>query len=356
MPQVNLAAPSVAVREIRLNTITGYAGTAADIVSRSRGDAVHGNGTAQDAGCTGHGDGTGRGCATGAGGRGAALTEKSRSFSQCLGCSTSNAACMVTLVQDGAVISHGPVGCSTCLHEFAFTYRVNAPLRGIEKPTQRHVYSTNLSEDETVFGGTDKLTATIHEVYERDRPSVIFIITTCASGIIGDDVEGAANDAQEELGIPVVAIFCEGFRSKVWTSGFDAAYHGVARKLIEPARPPEQRLDAQGRAQKPFVNVINFWGSDVFTPWFERFGARANYITPYSTLETLRRSSEALASVQICTTLGSYLTGALEQVYDVPALRAAPPYGVVGTDRWLRSLGELFGQPEVAEELIAEGH
>ena len=317
MPQVNLKVPAVAVREVRLGTITGFEGTAEGLVGQSR--------------CGG-------------------LQERSRSFTQCLGCSTSNAACMVTLVQDGAVISHGPVGCSTCLHEFAFTYRVNAPLRGIEKPTQRHVYSTNLTEDETVFGGNEKLATTIREVYERDHPNVIFIITTCASGIIGDDVEGAANDAEEELGIPVVAIFCEGFRSKVWTSGFDAGYHGIARKLVKPPRPADERP----AGDIPFINVINFWGSDIFSRWFERFGVRPNFITPYSTLATLERCSEALTSVQVCTTLGSYLSGALEQEYGVPILRAAPPYGIPATERWLRELGKQLGKPEVAEQLIAD--
>ncbi|MDR2108842.1 MAG: hypothetical protein LBP28_05225 [Coriobacteriales bacterium] len=325
MPEVNLKVPAVAVREIRLSTITGYAGTAENLVHRSR--------------CGG-------------------LGEQERGFSQCLGCSTSNAACMVTLVQDGAVISHGPVGCSTCLHEFAFTYRVNAPLRGIDSPTPRHVYSTNLTEEETVFGGNEKLAATIREVFERDAPNVIFIITTCASGIIGDDVEGIANDAEAELGLPVVAIFCEGFRSKVWTSGFDAGYHGIARKLIKPPRPLEERytLDENGAKipDRPFINVINFWGSDVFSRWFEPFGAVPRFITPYSTLASLQTAGEAIASVQICTTLGSYLSGALEQGFAVPALRAAPPYGRAATDRWLRELGRLLGQPEVAERLIAE--
>ncbi|MDR1013654.1 MAG: hypothetical protein LBL86_01555 [Coriobacteriales bacterium] len=308
-PTVNLKVPAVAVREVRLNTITGFEGSAEALVRES---------------CQG------------------GPSERERSFTQCLGCSTGNAACMVTLEQDGVVISHGPVGCSACLHEFAFTYRVNAPLRGVERPTQRHIYSTNLTEDETVFGGNEKLAAAIREVYGRERPNVVFIITTCASGIIGDDVEGVANEAEEELGIPVVAIFCEGFRSKVWTSGFDAGYHGIARKLIKPPRK-----------KRPVVNVINFWGSDVFTRWFEPLGVEASYLTPYATLDSLEHASEALASVQICTTLGSYLSGVLEREFGVPALRAAPPYGVPATERWLRALGELLGRPEAVERIIA---
>ncbi|MDR3052435.1 MAG: hypothetical protein LBU48_01050 [Coriobacteriales bacterium] len=310
MPKINLDVPAVAVREVRLNTITGFQGTAGELVTAAR--------------CGG-------------------MPDRSRSFSQCLGCGTAQAACMVTLVQDGAVISHGPVGCSSCLHEFAFTYRVNAPQRGVEKPTQRKIYSTNLNEEDTVFGGNQKLEETIRTVYDRDRPKAIFIITTCASGIIGDDVEGVASDVESEIGIPVVAIFCEGFRSKVWTSGFDAGYHGVARKLLKP--PTERRK---------IINVINFWGSDVFTKWFRRFGYEANFITPYATVDSLAHASEAVASVQACATLGSYLSSALEQEFGVKAIRNAAPHGIPATDRWLRELGELLEQPEVAERIIEE--
>ncbi len=310
MSTINLKTPSVSVREVRLGTITAFQGDAQDLVERSH--------------CGG-------------------LKDKKRSFSQCLGCSTSNAACTTILIQDAAVISHGPVGCSTCLHEFAFTYRVNAPLRGVEKPTQRKVYSTNLTEKDTIYGGLVKLENTIREVYKRADPHVIFVLTTCASGIIGDDVESVTNSLEEELGIPIVAIFCEGFRSKLWTSGFDAGYHGIARKLIKPA---EKKSNT--------INVINFWGSDVFNEWFGRLGYKANYITPYSTLESLQHSSEAACTVQACATLGSYLATALDQEFGVPELKNSPPYGIAQTERWFRELGQILGKEKEVEELLAE--
>ena len=310
MSTVNLSLPAVQIREIRIHSITGYQGTAEDLVQQSA----------------------------------CGLKDKSRSFSQCLGCATTKAACMTILIQDSAVISHGPVGCASCLHEFAFTYRVNAPQRGVEQPTQRRIFSTNLQEKDTVYGGNQKLAQGIREVYQRTGARAIFVLTTCAAGIIGDDVESVCTEAEEELGVPVVAIFCEGFRSKVWTTGFDAAYHGIARKLIDPAR--ERRTDR--------INVINFWGSDVFADWFEPFGAVPNYITPYSTVNTLRHSSEAAATVQVCSTLGSYLGAVLEQDFGVPEVPAAPPYGVAQTDRWFRALGKTLGKEDVAEQIIAE--
>lgn len=310
MSKINLSLPEVQIREIRINSITGYQGDAKELVE------------AREFG----------------------LKDKERSFSQCLGCATSKAACMTVLIQDAAVISHGPVGCASCLHEFAFTHRVNYPLRGIERPTPRRIFSTNLKEKDTVYGGNIKLANTIREVYERTHANAIFVLTTCAAGIIGDDVESVCNEAEEELGIPVVAIFCEGFRSKVWTTGFDAAYHGIARKLIQKPR----------RRRDDMINVINFWGSDVFYEWFAPFGAKPNYIIPFSTVNGLKYASEAAATVQACSTLGSYLGAVLEQDFGVPEIPAAPPYGIAQTDRWFRALGKILGKEEIAEKIIAE--
>ncbi|MDR1639587.1 MAG: nitrogenase [Clostridiales bacterium] len=310
MTTINLKAAELASRERRLGSITGFSGTAEELVTQSR--------TCE-------------------------LKDKPRAFSQCLGCSTSNAACTTILIQDAATISHGPIGCASCLHDFAFTYRVDAQRRGLTNVGQRKIYSTNLTERDTIYGGAEKLEEAIREVYQRAKPSAIFIITTCASGIIGDDVEGVAQAMQKELEIPVAAVFCEGFRSKMWTTGFDAGYHGIARSVI---KKPQRKRD--------IINVINFWGTDIFSEWFAPFGMKPNYITPYSTIESLSQASEARATVQACSTLGSYLGAVLEQEFGVPEIKTSPPYGMPQTDRWFAALGELLGQPETAAQVLAE--
>ncbi|MDR2741971.1 MAG: nitrogenase [Treponema sp.] len=311
MSEINLKAGHAQIRETRLGSITGYAGSAGDLVCCAR------RGT---------------------------LRDKSRSFSQCMGCSTSNAACTVILIRDAAVISHGPLGCAGCLHEFAFTYQVNGIHRNVVNPEQRRIFTTNITERDTVYGGEQKLADTIRDVYRRVNPAAIFVITTCASGIIGDDVEGIADEAEEELGIPVGAIFCEGFRSKIWTSGFDSGYHGIARKLIK--KPVKKQED--------MVNIINFWGADIFAEWFKRLGLRTNYLTPYASVAQIASSSEAACTIQICATLGSYLGAALEQEFGVPEIKVPAPYGIVQTERWFRELGRMTGREDVAEIFLRE--
>ncbi|MDR2176069.1 MAG: hypothetical protein LBO82_09085 [Synergistaceae bacterium] len=311
MSTVNLKAAEVQVRENRLGSITAFRGTAAELVRCAR-------------------------CGE--------LNDSTRSFSQCMGCSVTTATCAVALIQDSALISHGSVGCAGYLHDFAFTYRVNGAHRGVADPRQRRIFSTNMDEHDTVYGGNEKLAAAIREVYERVKPNVIFIVTSCASGIIGDDVQGIADEAEREIGIPVSPVFCEGFRSRIWTSGFDAGYHGVARKLIKPA----------AKKQPDLVNIVNFWGSDVFGEWFRRLGLRANYLTPYATVEQIEKSSEAAATVQICSSLGSYLGAALEQEFGVPEISVSPPYGIDQTEKWFRELGKMTGREAEVETFLRE--
>ena len=311
MSTVNLQAPEVPIRELRLGSITGFAGTAQELVSSCRGGG---------------------------------LRDQPRSFSQCMGCSSGNAICQLSMIRDTAVVNHAPVGCAGDFFEFNFVYRVGQMERDLPNRNGRY-FNTNIQEKDTIFGATQRLADTIREAHRRVQPKAIFVTTSCASGIIGDDVESVCDELAEELGIPVVACYCEGFKSRIWTTGFDSAYHAVARKIVKPAQTRSNR-----------VNIINFWGSHIFDELLGRLGYEADYIMPFSTIEQLERISEAAATIQICPTLGTYLGAALEQVHGVPEIKAPPAYGIAGTDHWMRELGRVLDRAEEIEKIIAEEH
>lgn len=310
MSKVNLDLPSVPIRELRLGSITAFSGTAKELVERSHEGA---------------------------------LKETPRHFSQCMGCSSGQAFCQLSMITDAVVVNHAPVGCMGDAFGFNFVYRVGQMERGLPAAIGRY-YSTNLTERDTIFGGLKKLAKTVRLAYEREQPKAIFITTSCASGIIGDDVDNEADKLTKELGIPVVACFCEGFRSRIWTSGFDSAYHAIVRRLVQP---PRQKTNK--------VNIINFWGSHIFDELLESIGYEAQYIVPFCKVEELKYISEAAATIQVCPTLGTYLGAALEQVYGVPEIKAPPAYGLAGTDEWLRELGRVLHREEAMERRIQEG-
>lgn len=307
---INLRDPAVELRENRLGTITGYQGDALDLCRKSQ------NGI---------------------------LKEQERTFSQCISCSANQVKNQLIFIQDAALVEHGPAGCSGDVPSRNLVGRSGRKQRGLPVHNINYI-NTNLTEEDMIYGGKAKLEYAIREATRRFNPKAIFVTTTCPSAIIGDDVNGICEEAEEKIGIPVIAIFCEGFRSRVWATGFDAAYHGILRKIVKPAR--YQRTDV--------VNVINFQGKDVFTPLLEKIGLKPNFIVPYTTIEQLSHISEAAASLQICSTLGTYLAAGLEEHFGVPEVKAPAPYGIAGTDAYLRELGRLVHKEKEVEQLIAE--
>jgi nitrogenase molybdenum-iron protein alpha chain len=308
--KINVDLAEAPIRETRLGSITGYSGTAAELCRKS---------------CDG------------------SLRERERSFTQAATCASVTAICQLAMIRDAAVVNHGALGCAGDFANFNFINRAGQVKRG-RRLRNAHLINSNILEDDIVFGGEAKLKGAIRGAYERFSPRVIFITTSCASGIIGDDVSGIADELERELGIPLVPVSCEGFRSQVWASGFDAAYHAILRRVVKP--PHQKREDV--------VNVINFWGDDIFTELFGRLGLVPNFVVPFSDVDQLERLSEARATVQICPTLGTYLAAGLEQQYGVVEVKAPPPYGLEPTDRWLRELGKVTGREVEVEALIAQ--
>ena len=206
--------------------------------------------------------------------------------------------CQAGNVRDAVLIQHSPIGCGTGQVIYNSIFRNGLAMRGL--PVQSlHLISTNLSERDMVFGGAAKLERTIRDAWERHHPKAIFIASSCSTAIIGDDIDSIAAALEAEIGIPVIPLHCEGFKSKHWSTGFDATQHGILRQIVR--KNPEKKQD-------DLINVINLWGTDVFTPMLGELGLRVNYVVDMATVDELAQLSEAAATVTFCYTLGSYMS------------------------------------------------
>jgi nitrogenase molybdenum-iron protein alpha chain len=310
MTQLNLNQSNFLCREQRLGAITGYDGTAADLAQRSR-------------------EGT--------------LCNRRRTFTQCGTCASQTAICQVSLIQDAAVVNHAPLGCAGDFVGFNLIHR-NGRIKRNLPPANAQIISSNLTEREAVFGGAAKLEEALRAAYDRFHPKALFVTASCAAAITGEDVDGVAEKLEQEFDIPIAAVHCEGFRSQVWATGFDAAYHAILRKIVKP--PKIKRPEV--------VNVVTFWGNDVFTELFSPMGLVANPVVPFATVERLQQMSESAATVQMCPTLGTYLGAGLELKYGVPEVKAPPPYGIAGADAWLRALAATVGKTTEVEAVIRD--
>ena len=123
-------------------------------------------------------------------------------------------------------------------------------------------YSTDLDESDIINGGASKLEEAIIKADRRHRPTAI-ILSTCAPGIIGDDIDEVVGRLQAEVTAALIPVHCEGFKTKISATAYDAVYHGIARSLnLEPELETEIIEDELKEMQRQWlksrtVNIFN---------------------------------------------------------------------------------------------------
>lgn len=309
---VNLNNSNLATRENRIGSITGYVGNLKDLASKSE--------------C-----GTLKGC--------------SRCFSQSSTCLSMCGLSQLAGIRDVAIIHHGPAGCSVTSAGSYYMSKVMSKKRNV---TSNTVYvGTDMNENDTIFGSTRVLKDVILKVNERYSPKAIFVSSSCATGIIGEDIDSIVDEVKEEISVPIVAVHCEGFKSRIWATGFDISDHAVLQAIVQPPRE---------NAKTNKIAFKNFFESarPEIIEMFKKFDLDPIFLYCNSTVEELSHLSECIATTCICGTLGNYLGNALEEKYNVPYVRSINQCGIKGFETWLREIGKVTNRSEVIEEYIKE--
>jgi nitrogenase molybdenum-iron protein alpha chain len=303
-----LSKPSSNVREARLGSITGYHGCVSDLVERSACGEIR---------------------------------NRERCFSQSSMCLSMCAIGQLLAIRDVAVIYHAPSGCCASAAGTAVLSQQIAARIG--EANRSVLVGTDLDENDTVFGAIASLRKIALETFNTHHPRALFLASSCVSGVIGEDIDSLAGELREELGIPVESVHCEGFKSRIWASGFDAADHAVLRGIVKP--PKEKR---------PVINFKNFFESHrpQIAEIFAELGVKPQFLYMNSTVEELEHLSESLATVCVCGTLGTYLGNGLEELYGVPYVRTINFSGLAGFETWLRKIGETIGREAEAEAYL----
>ena len=202
--KINLDDATCPNREERANGINVYYGKASDLLK----DARAGN-----------------------------LKQCDRKFQQTSGCTLNfYLTVRVNSIRNATIIYHAPVGCSSPSLGYREMFQHIPASMGAPETFDLHWMTTNLNEKDMVYGATDKLRVAILEAQRRYDPKAIFVLTSCASGIIGEDIEGTVNDVQPQVRARIVPIHCEGIRSRLVQTGYDAFWHAVLNTWYESRR------------------------------------------------------------------------------------------------------------------------
>ena len=275
-----------------------------------------------------------------------------RTFETSIQCQEINSmSCLMTL-NDAVFVVHSPLGCVGCTSMAVEWYRVGQARRGVKVIKDPRIIVTNLDSKSVVFGGEAKLREAVHKAIDRYSPKMIFVFSSCACAIIGDDLDAITDSLQEETGVPVIPIHCEGFKSRLFASGYDAAFMAIQKKLLPKEKP--EKIDNLINLFAPVT--VSYTDQIEMTRMLNAIGLDVNYFPYYSSLEGIERVPKAIASTSICKVFADEFMKQLEDQYDIPYSHTVMPVGVRNTDTWFRGVAKVTGKEKEVEEIIAREH
>ncbi|HEY3379890.1 MAG TPA: nitrogenase component 1 [Armatimonadota bacterium] len=294
--------------------------------------------------------------------RGCCLDDRERGFTQGSICPILPGMGMMSSIPDTVVLLHGAIGCGSCTHASTGNSRSGSNARwGKAKDTLW--LSTALDEADVIGGGEPKLEAAIREVDRRYRPASIIVVAGCVPGIIGDDIDGVATRVQPTVSAKILAVHCEGFKTKIWATAYDAVYHAIGRNLLEV--PEEAAIDEtdevavfrEAQRRRRTVNLMNVSSMGradelELTRLLNALGLEVNVFPVFSRPEEMYKVTQAALSISTCPTHDDYIMQHLQEKYGIPYLLKHMPIGIENTHQWLRDIAACFDLREQAETLI----
>jgi nitrogenase molybdenum-iron protein alpha chain len=253
-------------------------------------------------------------------------------------------------IHDIVHITHGPIGCAF----YSWLSR-----RNLAKPHHegavnflQYCMSTDMQEEEIVFGGEKKLAQACREAFAIFKPRAIAIYSTCPVGLIGDDVHSVARKMSEELGINVCAFSCEGYKGVSQSAGHHIANNGVFKHMVG-------RLDME--QTNPFsINVLGEYniGGDAWEidTLLRKCGIHVvSTLSGDVTYDQVCSAHTANLNVVMCHRSINYMAQMMETKFGIPWFKVNF-IGANSTAKSLRKIGQFFGDKALIdriEEVIA---
>ena len=108
-------------------------------------------------------------------------------------------------ITDVAHLVHGPIACEGNSWD-------NRGAKSSGSRLYRTGFTTDINENDVVFGGEKRLFKSIKEIIEKYDPPAVFVYQTCVPAMIGDDIDAVCKAASEKFGKPVIPVNFAGLR------------------------------------------------------------------------------------------------------------------------------------------------
>jgi nitrogenase molybdenum-iron protein alpha chain len=279
------------------------------------------------------------------------LESAERSFSQGTICLLIPALAIINSFPQTAVLLHGAAGCGTVTHSQNTVVRMGSAARQ-GKAREVLWFTTALQEMDVVNGGERKLEQAIREIDRQYSPKFLVVVTTCVPGIIGDDVDTLIEQIRTEISAVILPVHCEGFKTSIWATAYDAVYHTIGRNLLDP--PEGEPSTGTNPRLVNLMNISSMGRVDELE--LERLlgglDLEVNIFPGFAEPGGMYRATRAALSISTCPTHDDYFFKHLHERYGVPFIIQHMPIGIANTSMWLRDIGRALGLVKEAERII----
>jgi len=273
------------------------------------------------------------------------------------GCAFTGAIKNLVQMEGALTVAHAPRSCTHIVSHFLTSSMLRKQIgksEGIGKnPALPLFLSTDMDEDSAIFGGRERLEQALVSAAEQGW-NVIFVVTSCTPGIIGDDTDLAARTVMSRF--PKLKIFClptGGNLSGDFFAGSMVACR-IAADIIDPAISPEEGwVNIVGEISIVSNSERNF---HVIETILQRLGLWVNcrFLTR-TTLDQVRsfkKGSLSLLANRNADTL--QIRDDLIRKFGAEFFADPFPVGFHETARWTGALARWCGQEAKANQLIEE--
>ncbi len=208
---------------------------------------------------------------------------------------------------------------------------------------------SGLLATDMVLGTTPKVVEAVRSLVATRSPGVVLLAPSSVAQLLASDLEAAAADLEEELGIPVGAVSARPL-SGDFLEGFEVGLEALARKtvLAPPGECDEvgvvghlfERFEEDQQANvRELRRLLLALGCEVPSIWLE--GA------PTQQLGAIGRATTLLALPG-----GRRAAAAIARANGARVVECGLPIGLDGSARWLTAVGKAVGRADRARAFV----
>ena len=249
------------------------------------------------------------------------------------GCAFDGAQIVLVPITDAAHLVHAPSAC------MGNSWNTRGSLSSGSLLYKR-CFTTDLSENDIVFGSEDKLRRSIEYIATRYSPSAIFVYSTCVTALIGEDIGHVCRTAAKKTGIPVIPVESPGFAgSKNFgnrLAGEVLLEHVIGSEEPVNSTPYDINLIGEYNIAGELWNIVKL---------LKKLGVRVSAtITGDSTYKQIASCHRARLNVMVCSRALINIAGAMKDKYGIPYLEECF-FGIENTSTALKNIaGQLGGR------------